>query len=307
VVDMYLAGERVVDIAEVTGTTSIYFILRRAGIEPGRTSRRRDPQHRALRRERSVDALTLVAGDLGVSTLGITQYRSWRRDHPELGLLSDGQIRRVFDGWNGALQAAGLARPVAISKREIDFDAAVEWLQQAAQGALKLTRAQYRDWQAVNDHARPIYHLDAHFKWSELVEKAGLVHQVPQGHFTAEEISSAVHAAAKEHPRLTTEAYGKWRARQSGQPLPSRARICKGGKKWNEVLEAHGIAPISTKRFTDDEISAALKQAWDGTGPLTVQTYVRWRANQPDQLPSSAVITSRHGTWRKALEVHGIH
>ncbi len=78
VVDMYLSEASIADIKAAAGTTDIYTLLRNAGVEPGRSPRRRG-RILAMAKQEAADALVAAASDLdGSDSLTLAGYMASR-------------------------------------------------------------------------------------------------------------------------------------------------------------------------------------------------------------------------------------
>jgi hypothetical protein len=170
--------------------------------------------------------------------------------------------------------------------------------------------------------------------WAEALRAAGLiteantaVNDVSGGigyasrFVTDEQLIEGLRAAARDlgkSPYCSEYIHFRERMYRSDRRVyPSATTIHRRFRTWDAALECAGLEPFEgryefpnrPKKFTDDEIYAAVAAAYAETGdPFTSGVYDRWRRDEisrdvarADEVPGLATIAARLG-WAHVLE-----
>ena len=286
---MYQSGASIADIKAAAGTTDIYTLLRNAGVEPGRSPRRRG-RILAMAKQEAADALVAAASDLdGSDSLTLADYTNWHKNNAAVAPPVH-RITRLFGSWKTAVHQAGLRAgsdpaPIAVAD-------AANWLRQAATdlGATTMSQARFDAWRMSSnvDNVLCSGTIAKRIGWAETLQAAGLTRPSPKPRtpkhpigwtkYNDDELIDALRDAALEHPNLSRRLYQQWQVNNPGRPSANTILKQLG---WTEARQRIGLPRSKPpRRITNTDLITALEAAEAEIGaPLTKAVYRRWATN----------------------------
>ena len=169
-----------------------------------------------------------------------------------------------------------------------------------------LTKDSYEQWrkQSKDSHAsvnQIVAHSSHGDTWGEICRSYGITVSRTYD-CTKKEVLEALRRAAKAvgEPLSNTE-YDNWQQEQD-EAVPTPYLIWKNfDEDWKELCDEAGVQAHSSRLYTREEITSALRDAAVEIGePLVLAEYRSWATNQPEDRPGPKTIKRQFENWETA-------